>query len=846
MPFRRLLFAFCLVMISARSAHAREIAADLLVVGGTESGCAAAVQAARMGVRRIVLVNDIEWLGGQFSAEGLVAIDENRAPTHGKWEIPFPRSGLFLEVMDRLEAHNEAAYGRRRPGNTIVLTTCMPSAANRVFHELLAPYVESGQITVVSHMAPVAAETSEEGSRLTAVQFESTQGGEDQLTVRAKLTIDASDWGDVIRLSGAAYEFGPDLKSKYHEPLAPERREGYPLTDMNPITYNLLLEETEEYEPIPKPAGYDPRNYAAHAYPKDPLWIYPRRRVIDHYAYPEIEHPDVLLLCYAPFDYPLDVLPGPVAEALERGEAGASKKNIVELTRAQRQVVFEDAKQYSLGYLYHLQTEVHDAMPDTTHSFRRFKLSEDFGTEDRLPPKPYIRESLRLRAMYMLRQQDTAPISDAVDSYAAAMPHDAISAWQFEYDFHPTARKFLEPKNPHGPWTNTFRKGRTWGPPYSGRAQFPLRSLVPERVNGLLGAQKNLGYSSIVSSAVRLHDHSIAIGQGSGAVAAVALKHAVRPREIPFNAELMEEVRRGVCSRLDGGAPAVLWPFRDLAPADPAFEAANLLAARGCLPLSRQCVALLPAVPATPAWRAEVVERPPALLAVGHKPPVPSGEFTRGDFLIAWWNAVKDLPLRPYPRNDAKDADGDGIADTDDPLPLLAATQSLPEALTAAEEAAWLGPIEPLALPGRRFNFTGAGSPKSEGATNDCGDAFSTERGYGWNEDIRGNHRRRGLHRHAFYDTFLFTRGTHRWECELPNGTYEVIASIGDSGHEQPGQKLVIESKPAAENHHTAAGRFFVSTTEVEVRDGRLTIDIGSGREGCNTCLNWLVVREIE
>ena len=47
------------------------VQADLLVVGGTESGCAAAVQAARMGVERIVLVNDIEWLGGQFSAEGL-------------------------------------------------------------------------------------------------------------------------------------------------------------------------------------------------------------------------------------------------------------------------------------------------------------------------------------------------------------------------------------------------------------------------------------------------------------------------------------------------------------------------------------------------------------------------------------------------------------------------------------------------------------------------------------------------------------------------------------------------------------------------------------------------------
>lgn len=46
---------------------AKVLTVDLLVVGGTESGCAAAVQAARMGVSSIVLVNDIDWLGGGSS-----------------------------------------------------------------------------------------------------------------------------------------------------------------------------------------------------------------------------------------------------------------------------------------------------------------------------------------------------------------------------------------------------------------------------------------------------------------------------------------------------------------------------------------------------------------------------------------------------------------------------------------------------------------------------------------------------------------------------------------------------------------------------------------------------------
>jgi len=90
---KRFLASACILPLLA-GVHAKEIEADLLVVGGTESGCAAAVQAARMGVERIVLVNDIDWLGGQFSAEALGAIDENRA--HGyNGKVPIPRSGIF-------------------------------------------------------------------------------------------------------------------------------------------------------------------------------------------------------------------------------------------------------------------------------------------------------------------------------------------------------------------------------------------------------------------------------------------------------------------------------------------------------------------------------------------------------------------------------------------------------------------------------------------------------------------------------------------------------------------------------------------------------------------------------
>lgn len=684
-----LLVAFAICR-SARG-ETEHLEADLLIVGGTESGCAAAVQAGRMGVERIVLVNDVEWLGGQFSAEALVAIDENRGPAGYDQTVPFPRSGLFKDVIDRIEMINREKYGRARPGNTRVITTCRPSDAERVFRELLQPLVDAGRLRIVSNYHPAAAIV--ESDQLKSVTFLPTDGSKSSLRVSAKLTIDASDWGDLIKASGAAYEFGPDLKAKYGEPLAPENRDGYPLTDMNPITYCMVVNETDRYEPIAQPENYDPRNYRTHKWPKDPLWLYESRRVIDHYNFDDVTHPDVLLLCFPAFDYPLDVHPKTLADKLERTEPGASKKNIVELTRAQRQLVFDDAKDYSRGFLYFLQTEVHDAMPDKTHSFRRFELTDEFGTPDRMPPKPYVRESLRLKAMYMMRQQDTTGFGDNARNYAQAMYHDGVACWQFEYDFHPTKRVFIDGGDPAGPWICDFRAGRTWGPPYSGLSLFPLRSLVPEKIDGLLGCQKNLGYSSIVSSAVRLHDQSMAIGASAGAVAAVSINSGVQPRAIPFDRSLLTRVHVGLCKRDGQSARHALWPFRDLSPDDPAFEPANLLAVRGGLPLDPRKPEFQPNEPAADDWKADVMRLSLATKVAGDADiRIPDGETTRGKFVVACWEQIRELPDRPFDRKSATDADGDGIADTDDALPFHSAESTWPDAaLPSAGSSAALG-----------------------------------------------------------------------------------------------------------------------------------------------------------
>ncbi len=850
-----ILLLFCFAAIAPRErvfAADSEIRANLLIVGGTESACAAAVQAARMGVESIVLVNDIDWLGGQFSAEALGAIDENRGPSGYGHGVPFPRTGLFKEVIDRIEADNLKQYGQPRPGNTRVITTVRPAQAKRIFDELLSPYVSSGQIRVISNYYPVEVLKAKDKQQVKAVRFRSTESCSGQplseITVFAELTIDASDWGDVIRLSGAGYEFGPDLKSKYNEPLAPTSRKDYPLTDMNPLTYCMVIVEDESGElipPIEKPAHYDPRNYRQHAYPKGSEFVYTTRRLVDHYNYPEIDSPDVILLCFPAFDYPLDVLPGRVVDALEKIEAGASKKNIAQMTRQQRAVIYEDAKQYSLGFLYYMQTEVARAEKGKRYSLRRFRLTDEFGTTDKMPPKPYLRESLRLHAMYMMRQQDTSGHLGQSTSFASVMFHDGICCWQFEYDFHPTRRRFIT-GDPAGPWTTAFRKGRTWGPPYSGLSLFPLRSLVPKEMDGLIASQKNLGYSSLVSSAVRLHDQSMAVGQAGGAVAAISLKHKTQPRTIPFNRKLLAEVWTGLCAKYDGGQPALLWPFRDVEPTHPAFIAINMLAIRRGFPLSPNQTEFHPDQPAEPEWREKVVLRSLESKQFKIKPAIPQGKMTRGEFAICWWEKIADLPEKPFPvRKKENDYDADGIPDFDDPLPLDSAAGSWQE-FGIPEHQDGIPPAYSDKKSGVvRFNFTSTQTPEIAGFINDTGLIYDPQKGFGWSRNISGNSRRRPNLEGELRATFLFTRSRDRWEYEVKNGRYRVSVCIGDAGHEQAGQNVTIENRPLFENITTQAGWFHEKTIEVDVQDSRLTVEIGKKGSKTNTCLNWLVLQPV-
>lgn len=737
-PWGLVIAVLCAVASGSRAADS--IDCDLLIVGGNESGVAAAVQAARLGVPRIVLVNDIQWLGGQFSAEGVGCVDEWTV-YRGK-RVNFPRSGMFLEIIRAIREANSRKYGLTNPGNAWCGTeTIEPAEAARIFDRFIEPYLDRadeqpnaaapgmlkpGRISYQQPFEPIRVEVAQ--GAVTAVEFAKPGDATQRLTVRAKLTIDSSDWGDVIRLAGAKYGAGPDLKSRFNEPSAPPGPLGDDRNEMNPISWCIVLREAGREATIAPPPGYEPRNFTAlnsippfvdsamteGIYTPGGWSIYTHRRLVDRWHNGLPVGTETTFLNWPTQDYPIFDFPQHVVDALEATEPGASGKNVVEMSPTQRRIVFDDAKRHALGFLHYLQTKVHDRVGSYPQSFRDMQLTNEFETADRLPPKPYVREGLRLEALYMLREQDIRA-ANRQPQWAKAMVPDSVFGFQFNIDFHPTRRKFLDagPKARSGPWQFVHTAHRNWHTD-TDRAMLPLRSLIPIELDGLLGASKNIGVTSLVSSAVRVHGQMMLCGQASGTVAALCLRENIAPRELARRWPLIRELQLRLTRSLNGAPGILLWPYHDLAPDDLHFEAVNMLAVRGIWPGDQDSLDFEPYRSVTRAELVTILQRTTLHVATKATQPQFSALQSDGAKTADWqaladglttlgippstgltkhgpvnetravlqrhelarilWQHIKDLPERLpdvsrylHPDNDT---DGDGIVDLNDPLPL--------------------------------------------------------------------------------------------------------------------------------------------------------------------------------
>jgi hypothetical protein len=140
-------------------------------------------------------------------------------------------------------------------------------------------------------------------------------------------------------------------------------------------------------------------------------------------------------------------------------------------------------------------------------------------TEDGLAKYPYIRESRRIRAEETVVEQDINP---EVRQGGAVKYTDSVGIGAYRIDLHPSTggRNYIDvPSHP-------FR--------------IPLGSLIPERVDNLLAAVKNIGTTHITNGCYRLHPVGWNVGEQKSARPAWAARLRPEPSQVPTPRALLQ------------------------------------------------------------------------------------------------------------------------------------------------------------------------------------------------------------------------------------------------------------------------------------------------------------------
>ena len=524
-------------------ARPQELAADVVVIGAGFGGCAAALAAARHGLR-VVMTEETDWIGGQLTAQA-VPLDENAwiESAGGTRSYQALRAGVRGYYARHFPLTAEArANPRLNPGNGSVSRLCHePRVGLAVLEGLLAPFVASGRVRVLlRHRARHAAVA---GDRVEAVSASSLESGR-EIVLRAPYFVDATELGDLLPLTGTEYVTGAEARRDTGEPHAADERNPrnqQAFTCCFAMDYlhgeDHVLDEPHEYrfwrEHVPRLTPPWPGRLLSLVYsqprtrkpfdmgfdPSRSTGLFAYRRIIDRANFaPGTYAGDITLVNWPQNDYMLG--------------------NLIDVSAAEASRHVERAKQLSLSLLYWLQTEC--PRPDGGAGWKGLRLRPDVvGTEDGLAKYPYVRESRRIRAEFTVKEQHVATdirmrmagVSRPEEASSEAFD-DTVGIGSYAIDLHPSSGGDNYIDFPALPF------------------QIPLGSLIPVCVENVLPACKNIGTTHITNGCYRLHPVEWNIGEAVGLLVAFCLERKETPRGVRAKAGVLAEFQQRL--RADG------------------------------------------------------------------------------------------------------------------------------------------------------------------------------------------------------------------------------------------------------------------------------------------------------
>lgn len=530
---------------------------DVVVAGAGTSGWAAAIQAARMGAK-VLLVEETDWIGGQMSAAAVTSMDE--AGLAGKF--PVRERGIYREfnqsMVNFYQTLNKDPYRAYYSWPVQQEGGYEPKVTRAVLYAFIEEARKKGVLDLVTGTG--ITKVLKEGDRVTGVELDKDGS---KKAVASKVLIEATEYGDILPLAGARYRAGAVTS----ENLVPD----------SPVQYDTYLGVIREYpEGLPEhlkikepPPGYEANRYRKTQLYGKLIWGTAGKEYKGTRTY----HVLFAWRGMADSDSPST---GKLTEArhTQCGLNGGYQDYHMDVASLEdmeaRRAGQRDGIYRTLSVIYYLQNELglpwglaEDEGYDTPYN-RKVKASLDLRPDltplaKYMPQMPYVRESRRGRGIYTLRTSDMGrwekarlwPTSLAMGDYFMDLDHGkTASAIETDLDTH---------NHPEG----------------SGPFQVPFEVFVPEKVDGLVFAEKNISQSRVVNGATRLQPSTMLIGQAAGAIAALAVRDGVQPRALnPI--EVQKEL-------LGAGSNLIQRWYSDVAWGTQLWQATQLLSLHGVM-----------------------------------------------------------------------------------------------------------------------------------------------------------------------------------------------------------------------------------------------------------------------
>lgn len=518
------------------------LSADVVIAGGGLGGCATALAACRNGLK-VIMTEETDWIGGQVSQQGVPPDEHAWIETHGA-----PSS--YRDFRNRVRNYYKHNYpltaeARNRenlnPGDGAVSRLCHePKVAVAVLLEMLNQYMSTGNLLLLTEHKVRKADVI--GDLVKAVEAVNLKNGQ-KTVLEAPYFVDATECGDLLPLTNTEYVTGTESKNQTGELHAPEkenlknnqaftlcfamdyqpganniidRPEEYSfwknyVPDMNPPWSGKLLDlnysnpQTLE----PKKLGFHPEGVRT----GDVLNLWNYRRIINKNNFsPGTYNGDITIVNWPQNDYFLG--------------------DIIDVSEKEFKRHIEAARQLSLSLFYWLQTEA--PRPDGGLGWPGLRLRSDImGTNDGMAKYPYIRESRRIKAEFTILEKHVGAenrkmVAGEEAGKKAAGFYDSVGTGYYHIDLHPSSR------------------GDNYIDFASLPFQIPLGALLPQRMNNLLPANKNIGTTHITNGCYRLHPVEWSIGEAVGSLIAFAQMKKIVPRAVRENRNLLEEFQKWI------------------------------------------------------------------------------------------------------------------------------------------------------------------------------------------------------------------------------------------------------------------------------------------------------------